>query len=374
MCWSRGNSFDAGNVASGMTRKDLFSLCGKLIGHYPVASWLRVACGFIKRNSGGTQWSDAIGINCEKMMNETLTRLQNDDPVRGVWTVAKNSNGVVWCDASSLALGVVIEIGGAVVEDASSLRPKDDVNHINVAELDAVLKGINLGYSWGLDEMKIMTDSATVAGWIQSVLSDSRRIRVHGISEVLVKRRLGIVKEMVEKSHLRLSISLVRSCDNLADVLTRVPQKWIQRRVAIGSVGLSIPEIGRIHDRHHFGLKKTLYFVKAENAETNEDDVRHVVETCKQCLTIDPNPVRWEKGSLEVEESWSRLAIDVTHFGGVLFLTLIDCGPSRFAIWRKLAREDANSITTNLDEKKLMTPPRKLIPPSEEEQIPPLLY
>lgn len=35
-----------------------------------------------------------------------------------------------------------------VAEDATWLR-KNDYNHINVAELDAVLKGINLAIKWG---------------------------------------------------------------------------------------------------------------------------------------------------------------------------------------------------------------------------------
>ena len=45
--------------------------------------------------------------------------------------------GTVWCDASSLATGVVLEIDGSVVEDAAWLRKKHDAAHINVAELDA---------------------------------------------------------------------------------------------------------------------------------------------------------------------------------------------------------------------------------------------
>ena len=36
-----------------------------------------------------------------------------------------------------------MEIGGLVAEDATWLRKKNDYNHINMAELDAVLKGIN---------------------------------------------------------------------------------------------------------------------------------------------------------------------------------------------------------------------------------------
>ena len=51
---------------------------------------------------------------------------------------------VVWCEASSIATGVLLEIGGVVVKDAAWLRKKVNASHINVAELDGVLKGVNL--------------------------------------------------------------------------------------------------------------------------------------------------------------------------------------------------------------------------------------
>ena len=50
----------------------------------------------------------------------------------------------VWCDASSLATGVALELDGKRIEDSCWLRKEDDSAHINVAELEAVLKGINL--------------------------------------------------------------------------------------------------------------------------------------------------------------------------------------------------------------------------------------
>ena len=51
LVWSRGNALSV--VGSVTTRRELFSLCGQLVGHNPVAGWLRVACGFVKRNSEG---------------------------------------------------------------------------------------------------------------------------------------------------------------------------------------------------------------------------------------------------------------------------------------------------------------------------------
>ena len=41
--------------------------------------------------------------------------------------------------------------------------------------------------------------------------------------------------------------------------------------------------------------------------------------------------------------------MDVTHLGGRHYLTLIDCGPSRFAIWRPLSCQDAASIVRQFE-------------------------
>ena len=51
---------------------------------------------------------------------------------------------MIWFDANSLALGAWLEIGGVTAEDAAWLRKKGDSAHINVAELNVSMKGINL--------------------------------------------------------------------------------------------------------------------------------------------------------------------------------------------------------------------------------------
>ena len=67
----------------------------------------------------------------------------------------------MWCDASSLATGVCLEVDGGIVEDASWLRRTDDASHTNLAELEAVLRGVNLAVSWSLERVEVMTDSKT---------------------------------------------------------------------------------------------------------------------------------------------------------------------------------------------------------------------
>ena len=48
-------------------------------------------------------------------------------------------------------------------------------------------------------------------------------------------------------------------------------------------------------------------------------------------------------------DNWQRLAVDVTHYNRVCYLTCVDCGPSRFAIWRRIHDESATSIVAELE-------------------------
>ena len=41
--------------------------------------------------------------------------------------------------------------------------------------------------------------------------------------------------------------------------------------------------------------------------------------------------------------------MDITHFEGCHYLSLIDCGPSRFAVWKRLRRQDSASVIELLE-------------------------
>ena len=111
------------------------------------------------------------------MLVELKERVQAEDPVKGAWTVPDSCEGIVWCDASSIATGVALEIGGVVVEDRSWLRKETDYHHINVAELDSVVKGLNLAVDWGLKRITVKTDSATVRSWCNLTLTEEHPVR-----------------------------------------------------------------------------------------------------------------------------------------------------------------------------------------------------
>ena len=82
---------------------------------------------------------------------------------------------------------------------------------------------------WGAKNVAIMTDSAAVHLWMSSMLKRDKRIRVSGLSEMLVKRRLSILLETLEAYDVQWGVSLVSATKNKADVLTRVPRHWLRK-------------------------------------------------------------------------------------------------------------------------------------------------
>ncbi|GFO06854.1 Gag-pro-pol polyprotein [Plakobranchus ocellatus] len=301
LIFSRANEIpNVDQLDSGLSRRDVFSICGKLVGHYPVAGCLRVACSYVKRQTEGSKWDDYAGDRACDLIQEVVEQVQKEAPVRGKWNVPSEAKGVVWRDASNLALGVVIDIGGVTAEDATWLRKKDDYNHINVAELESALKGMNLGVQWGLKQIVLMSDSEVVCGWLKATLSEERKIRTKGAAEMLIKRRLA--------------------------------------------------DLRSLHEQHHFGVERTWYLAKQVDAAVSKKEVKKVVRECERSQSIDPASVRHEPGELGVDTDWTRLAIDVTHYADLPYLTIVDCGPGRFAIWRALRNETAISICKELDQ------------------------
>ena len=95
--------------------------------------------------------------------------------------MAHTNKRKMWCNVGSLAVGVVLEIDRVVVEDAAWLCKPFGVGHINVAELDAVLKGGKFGSKWNLKTISIMTDSPTILSWLLFVLETDFRVKVTGV-------------------------------------------------------------------------------------------------------------------------------------------------------------------------------------------------
>ena len=128
----------------------ILTLCGKLVGHFPVCSWLRVATAFIKHQTSvpTKNWDNEVrDASLCHMLMETTARVWELDPVGEDWCVDSNEMKV-WVDASSVATKMAVGVNGSIVEEACWLRPINDPRHINLAELDAVIKGVNLALQW----------------------------------------------------------------------------------------------------------------------------------------------------------------------------------------------------------------------------------
>ena len=476
--WTRDNGVPA--PPARLTRRAVFAWCGKLVSHLPVCGWLRPAAAWLKRRANAVtgSWDDVTDdAALRAQVAQVHARLDSADPARGQWCWT-GGRATVWTDASSIATGVVIETpDGGVMEDACWLRPVDAAaTHINMAELDAAIRGLNLAVAWGVKDVDLRTDSATVHRWIDDAISGRARLRTKAQSEMLIRRRVDIIRQLVEELQLTVVVSLVRSGDNRADALTRVPREWLRsdgltagcavgnhgdvvshglcgedsgtgcaalshvtaeareltddaacgRSVGAGdasadpaSAGVRAPAGGAcpssgacrstgacvaagrgdsqawerhptrggdagavggcdsrvrecrpargevpdavadiearivaVHERAgHPGIRRTLYFARRDvSRRITRVQVRSVVQECDVCRSVDPAPVRWRHGSLGVAATWSRLAIDVTHYKGKSYLSVIDCGPSRFAVWRQLRRPDATEISGHLDQ------------------------
>ena len=93
-------------------------------------------------------WDDIVDNNSLKqMMAEMLTRVHRSDPAWGEGHVSGHELNA-WVDASSFATDVELEQFGTVLEDACWFHSTNHAQHINLVELDATLKGLNLALQW----------------------------------------------------------------------------------------------------------------------------------------------------------------------------------------------------------------------------------
>ena len=81
--------------------------------------------------------------------------------MKGDWCMSEQEI-TVWVDTSSLAIGMVVESNGVAAEDAPWLRSVHEDKHINLAELDAVLRGINLALQLYINNVNISQPTETL--------------------------------------------------------------------------------------------------------------------------------------------------------------------------------------------------------------------
>jgi len=347
--WTRDGDFPKLNCKS-LTRKEAHSFIGELIGHFPVCSRLRIMSSMIQRMTAAesNDWNDIVSdevMDKLKLIVEYVKK--HGDPCTGKWVVKREEPLVIWTDASNLATGVALEVDNEVIEDAAWLRPVNDACHINRSELDAAIKGLNLASKWENKNQILRTDSRTVHGWLKATIEGTHNIKTHAMGEIVIKRRLQEIKEAISVLNISLKVELVKSENNKADILTRLPKEW---RKDQPNNDLHV-DIVKIHNSCHFGVDRTLELCQEKFGDkVKRPLVKSVVDNCEQCSKIDPAiKFRWEKGKIGGHDVWERLSSDITHINGIAYLTLIDTY-SGFTIWRKLKKESCGEIQQHLNQ------------------------
>ena len=163
-------------------------------------------------------------------------------------------------------------------------------------------------------------------------MEESGRIRTKGAGEVILKWRLGILGELISEFELQIKASE----RNKADALTRIKKQWLVEKEEVPVCCLGIGELEEFHGMHHMGVERTLYLVQKVDPHIKWEEVQQVVKNCVCCQSIDPAPNTHDPGEIGTSMNWTRLAIDITHYLGGAYLSMIDCGPGRLPIWREL--------------------------------------
>ena len=231
-----------------------------------------------------------------------------------------------------MALGT----NGTVIDDACWLRPINDAQHINLAELDTALKGINLALQWEATVLHLVTDLACVHRWISKWKNTCEHEGSWQDASQAMARNFVIVGKRIWTDHRRETREVLSELHRWMDLL-KEGKELVLESCAMVRRQLDKDQVANIHHQSgHPGAKQTLYFARLVNPQASKETANSVVKACETCRSIDPAPIRWKKGELGVTDNWKRLAMDITHHNGENFLTIIDCGPSRFTIWRPL--------------------------------------
>lgn len=100
------------------------------------------------------------------------------------------------------------------------------------------------------------------------------------------------------------------------DEITRVKKTWfgvlnkLMKEPETTAAGSQI-RLKELHDMHHFGQNRTLFLARNVDPSITK---KAVVERCSKCQFINPTPIRHIPCGLLVEEDWTWLAIDMTHY------------------------------------------------------------
>jgi len=85
----------------------------------------------------------------------------------------------------------------------------------------------------------LAVDSLIVVSWVGNTIDARSRVKTKGAAEMLVQRRLGVIRDTISEFGLNVSVQFVPTAENKANCMTRVPKRWLGHREA-GSLGANV--------------------------------------------------------------------------------------------------------------------------------------
>jgi len=157
--------------------------------------------------------------------------VKNRNPMKGIWCYGNGTEWKLYTDSSKDLLGAVLATSSDEIV-ADWCKPIKIARQINMNELEALVKGISqllLKYVKPGDKVNIYCDNSTVVKWVQTWLKDLKMASTAD-SWPLVERRMVLISEMIQLYNLRASIEYIKSEENIADHLTRLPNTGIETK------------------------------------------------------------------------------------------------------------------------------------------------
>ena len=130
-------------------------------------------------------------------------------------------------------------------------------------------------------------------------------------------------------------------------MLTRIKKQWLVEKEEVPECCLGIGELEELHGVHH--MERMLYLVWKVDPHIKREEVQKVVKNCIRCQSINTAPNIHDPGEIGTSKNGTRLAIDITHYHGGAYLSMIDCGLGRLVIWRELHAESPSAVAEEFE-------------------------
>ena len=143
------------------------------------------------------------------------------------------------------------------------------------------LKGTNLALQWEATVLHLVSDLVCVHRWISDTLTGKAHVNMRAAGKMLVRWQLGLLWLLAKEYGLTID---VKSCQNRAYSLTRVPCRWMDllkegkepvlESCAMVGRWLDKDQVADIHHQSgHPGAKRTLYFARLVDLQVSKETV-----------------------------------------------------------------------------------------------------